>query len=145
MAKKKKPEVKSLKIRLNPDADFPEVVDTIFDVLTGADIIEDSQDDGFQFTGFFDAAKVQPIVSEVIREFPQFIREFVAMSPSTAFPALEAAKDKFVAERGQMGNVTAAFYGGLVILANLYGSIDTIKALVEAWIDRVFGSNTDAA
>ena len=113
---------KPLSIVIKKDATYPEVVDTISDVLRVGVIIESQLQDGFQWTDLFAALQVQPIVQEIVNDVPVFAKQFVDMirdNPSKVKAAvLEAYRN--TAATGPLGKVTNAIANALFALANSY-------------------------
>lgn len=114
-----------ISILIRPDASFDEVVDSLADVFNIAFIIEKSLADGFQLTDLLQVIQVEPLIREVINDFPVFLQQFRQLNGSTAMAAAAAARDRAVTAHGNLGKVGTFIFGFLNETASTYALLES--------------------
>lgn len=113
-------------------ASTDEVTDSIADVFGIAYVIEDKLSDGFQLEDVLAAIQLQPKVMEVINDFPVFIDQFKQLRGSTALTAVRAAKERSIAEYGDLGRIGEFIYNLLIQMALTFSFIEnTVVSGIE--------------
>lgn len=102
--------MKEFKIVFGSNASTDEITDSIADVFHVAITVEKTLKDGFQLTDILAAVQLEPVVREVINDFPVFIDQFKGLDGATALMAVNAAKDRTIAQHGELGKVGTFAY-----------------------------------
>ena len=111
---------KEFNLIIPANASYDEVVDTIADVFGVAKAVSDALQDGFQFNDLLVALQQEPVVREVVNDFPIFWAEFKQLNPTTAKAALLEASNR-VGDAGKVGSLVFDF---LFEVAETYGFIE---------------------
>ena len=123
-----------LSFQYDPNASDAELIDTIGDVMEVCDMVEDTLEDGFQVTDFFEGLKIQPKGTEVANDFPVFIAEAAANSPTKVKNAVLQARARTVQIRGSVGKVSTMIARAIFVLANNYEySVGTYKGAMAQY------------
>jgi len=126
-----------LNILIPNNASTDEVTDTIADVFKIGLTVENALEDGFQLTDVLAAIQLEPIVREVINDFPVFLDQFRQLSGGTAIAALHAARDRTESEFGDLGRIGTFIYDFLAETAATFSFIEgTVVAGIkqlESW------------
>lgn len=120
-------------------APYGEVVDSLADVFRVGLTLEGALKDGFQLTDILALLPLEPVVREVINDAPEFLRQFVALTPETAVKAVNEARARVIAENAgkPIGKVGNAIFDFLLEIALTYGFVKVTAtegvARFEAW------------
>lgn len=118
--------MKDLKIVFNAaTASHDEVVDTIADLFKIGITVENALDDGFQLSDVLTAIQLEPVVKEVVNDFPVFLAEFRKLSGSTAIMAVQLAKERTENEFGDIGRIGRFAYGFLNETAQTFSFMES--------------------
>jgi len=117
--------MKNYSIKFSADASVEEITDSIADVFGVAYKIEKQLADGFQLTDLLVALQVEPTIREVVNDFPVFVAEFQQLSGATALQAVEGAKQRSLAEFGDLGKVGTFIYDFLIRSARTFNFIES--------------------
>ena len=105
-------------------ASTAEITDSIADVFGVAYEVEKALSDGFQLTDVLTAIQQEPIVKEVINDFPVFIDEIKQVSGTTLMVAVKAAKERSMARHGDLGRIGTFVYDILIQAATTFSYIE---------------------
>lgn len=95
------------------NASTEEVTDTVADLFEIGYTVEDTLEDGFQLTDVLAAIQLEPVVREVVNDFPVFLEQFQSLRGATAVAALKAAKERTESKFGDLGRIGGFIYGFL--------------------------------
>ncbi|MEL6358566.1 MAG: hypothetical protein AAFQ01_01340 [Bacteroidota bacterium] len=113
--------MEKLNIIFTEDPSRAEVVDSLADLFQAADIAEDTLEDGWDWSDAFAVVQVQPIVAEVVNDFPVFMAQFGQLHPSIAKTAVIEARQQALTRRsGDLGRITTLISRFLLVAANNY-------------------------
>lgn len=121
---------KPLKIKFSATEDeFPELVDSFFDLFVVVDVVEDELSDGWQVSDVFGIADAVPSIKEIFNDVPIFLKEFVRLRPSKAKDIIQAARELFIESRGDTGVLLGKVITGLELLATAYAFFDFTRKM----------------
>ena len=113
------------KITFSASADVSEITDSIADLFHIGITIERTLSDGFQLEDILKAIQLEPRIKEVINDFPVFVEQFQQLSGPTALQAVQAAKERTIAEFGSLGKIGGFAYGLLIQTAHTFNFIQS--------------------
>lgn len=111
---------KKFNIVFEDNASDAEVIDSIADLFEAGDMLEDTQEDGFQVQDLLVGLQAQPQLTEVVNDLPVFVSQISKLPPARVKAAVYAARARAVATRGSVGKIVTAIGRGLLVLANNY-------------------------
>jgi len=114
----------TLKITITNPSNYSEVVDSIADVFKIGITLENALEDGFQLQDILVAVQLEPVVREVINDFPVFVEQFKSLNSTTALQAVQEAKLKVTDQFGELGKVSGYIFDFLFQTAATYGFIE---------------------
>lgn len=118
----------SFSIIWRADSEFDEVVDSLADVFQVTIAVERALQDGFDIADLLVAVQQEPTVREVLNDAPIFLRQFKALTATTARNAVILAKQAVIERTGALGVFTIYVMNTLWSLADSYAvGLETIQ------------------